>query len=129
MNTMTPVDKGATAPNPARAEAALLPLVDVIEDADGIVLIADLPGVAKEQLSLRVLDDQLHIEGDLALPLPAGAQGCRNEVRRSHYRRAFTLSKELDANQVSAELAHGVLRVRIPKAAHAQPRRITVQLS
>jgi HSP20 family molecular chaperone IbpA len=50
-------------------------------------------------------------------------------VSRSRYRRAFTLSKELDADKVSAELAQGVLRVRIPKAEHAQPRKITVNVS
>jgi HSP20 family molecular chaperone IbpA len=50
------------------------------------------------------------------------------EVGLSHYRRAFTLSKELDAGKVSAELSQGVLRVRIPKADHAQPRKITIQV-
>jgi HSP20 family molecular chaperone IbpA len=49
-------------------------------------------------------------------------------VTLSRYRRTFTLSKELDADSVSAELEQGVLRVRIPKARHAQPRRISVQV-
>lgn len=47
---------------------------------------------------------------------------------RARYRRAFTLSKELDADKVGAELSQGVLRVRIPKAAHAQPRKIEVKV-
>jgi HSP20 family protein len=50
-------------------------------------------------------------------------------VQRTHYRRAFTLSRELDPDKVSAELSQGVLRLRIPKAEHAQPRRITVQVA
>jgi HSP20 family molecular chaperone IbpA len=50
-------------------------------------------------------------------------------VQRSRYRRAFALSKELDADKVSAEMSQGVLRVRIPKAAHAQPRRVQVQVT
>ena len=45
------------------------------------------------------------------------------------YRRTFTLSKELDADKVGAELAKGVLRLRIPKAEHAQPRRIEVKVA
>ncbi len=49
------------------------------------------------------------------------------DVDLSRYRRVFTLSKELDADKVSADLKHGVLTLRIPKAAHAQPRRIAVQ--
>ena len=51
------------------------------------------------------------------------------EVRLSRYCRAFTLSKELDADKVNAELTQGLLRVRIPKAEHAQPRKITVQVN
>ncbi|WP_374436851.1 Hsp20/alpha crystallin family protein [Inhella sp.] len=113
----------------AEAEAALLPPVDVVEDSTGITLYADMPGVPKEHLQLRVDGDQLSIEGELVLPAPAQLQPSHVEVNLQRYRRRFTLSKELDANQVSAELAHGVLRVRIPKAAHAQPRRIEVQVA
>ena len=51
------------------------------------------------------------------------------EVNLSRYRRTFTLSKELDADKVSAELSQGVLRLRIPKAEHAQPRKIAVQVN
>lgn len=109
--------------------AALLPPVDVVEDSTGITLYADMPGVPKDRLQLRVDGDQLSIEGELVLPTPAQLQPSHVEVHLQRYRRRFTLSKELDPNQVSAELAHGVLRVRIPKAAHAQPRRIEVQVA
>jgi HSP20 family molecular chaperone IbpA len=111
-----------------RQEPALLPPVDVIEDATGITLFADLPGVPKDKLSLRVDGDQLAIEAELALTVPQGMSPSHAEVTLSRYRRAFTLSKELDADKVSAELNHGVLKVRIPKAAHAQPRKIAVQV-
>lgn len=116
-------------PNRAEPDAALLPPVDVVEDASGITLYADMPGVPKERLQLRVEDDQLSIEGELVLPAPANLQPSHVEVNLQRYRRRFTLSKELDAERVSAELAQGVLRVRIPKAAHAQPRRIEVQVA
>lgn len=111
-----------------RQEPALLPPVDVIEDATGITLFADLPGVPKDKLGLRVDGDQLAIEAELALSVPQGMGASHAEVTLSRYRRAFTLSKELDADKVSAELNHGVLKVRIPKAAHAQPRKIAVQV-
>lgn len=110
-------------------EPALLPPVDVIEDSTGITLLADLPGVPRDKLALRVDGDQLLIEAELSLSLPEGVQASHAEVTLSRYRRAFTLSKELDAEQVSAELTHGVLKVRIPKAAHAQPRKIAVQVA
>ena len=96
--------------------------------ASGITLYADLPGVPREALQLQVDGDQLTLEGELRLDLPEGLQPSHAEVRLQRYRRQFSLSKELDASKVSAELAHGVLRVHIPKAAHLQPRRIQVQV-
>ncbi|MBZ0250188.1 MAG: Hsp20/alpha crystallin family protein [Burkholderiales bacterium] len=110
----------------APAEAALMPPVDVIEDANGITLYADLPGVPKEKLNLHVEADTLTIEGELALAMPDGMEATHVEVALPRYRRVFTLSKELDAGKVAAEFAHGVLKLRIPKAEHAQPRKIQV---
>ena len=114
---------------PARNEGSLLPPVDVIEDATGITLYADLPGVPKSGVQVRVDGDQLTLEGEMTLAVPQGMQPTHAEVRRSRYLRAFTLSKELDAGQVSAEMSHGVLRLRIPKVPHAQPRRVQVQVA
>jgi HSP20 family molecular chaperone IbpA len=108
---------------------AVLPPVDVIEDATGITLYADLPGVSREQLNLRVEADTLSIEGEVALTTPEGLHASHAEVSVPRYRRAFTLSKELDADKVNAEFAQGLLRVRIPKAEHAQPRKIAVQVN
>jgi len=127
MSELTQTRNETTAP--ARQEPALLPPVDVVEDATGITLYADLPGVPRDRLNLRVEGDQLSIEAEAVLAAPQGMEPTHAEVGLSRYRRAFTLSKELDADKVSAELAQGVLRVRIPKAAHAQPRRITVNVA
>jgi HSP20 family molecular chaperone IbpA len=112
-----------------REERALLPPVDVIEDSTGITLYADLPGVARERLELRVEGDTLSIEGEFALAVPQQMQASHAEVQLNRYRRTFTLSKELDPAKIGAELSQGVLRVRIPKAEHAQPRRIAVQVN
>jgi HSP20 family molecular chaperone IbpA len=111
-----------------RDEVALLPPVDVIEDATGITLYADLPGVPKDKLTLQVEADALSIEGELALTIPEGMEATHAEVSLPRYRRVFTLSKELDVGKVSAELNQGVLRLRIPKAEHAQPRRVEVKV-
>jgi HSP20 family molecular chaperone IbpA len=107
-------------------EAALMPPVEVIEDASGITLRADLPGVPKENLDLHVEGETITIEGELHLPVPDGLDVTHAEVSLPRFRRVFTLSKELDGSQISAELADGVLTLRIPKAEHAQPRRIQV---
>jgi HSP20 family molecular chaperone IbpA len=114
-------------PDPA-TEAALMPPVDVIEDSTGITLYADLPGVPKDKLSLQVEADTLTIEGEINLATPEGMEASHAEVSLPRYRRAFTLSKELDASKVSAELKNGVLTLRIPKAEHAQPRRISINV-
>lgn len=111
---------------PARDQRALLPPVDVIEDASGITVYADLPGVSRERLDLRVEGDMLTIEGELALALPTDMQASHAEIEQARYRRSFALSEELDAEQIRAELSQGLLRLRIPKAEHARPRRIAV---
>lgn len=131
MNAVTQTDTKAVTPTRADADrraSTLLPPVDVIEDPTGITLYADLPGVPRDKLDLRVQADQLVIEAELVIALPQGMAPSHAEVQVSRYRRTFTLSNELDADKVSAELSHGVLQVRIPKAAHAQPRRIAVNV-
>ncbi len=115
-------------PPSVRPGSALQPPVDVLEDASGITLYADLPGVSREQLQVKVDGDQLTVEADLVLPVPQGLTANHIEVPLARYRRSFVLSKELNAERVSADLQHGVLRVTIPKAEHAQPRRIAVQV-
>lgn len=109
------------------SEEALIPPVDVTEDAGGITLWADLPGVSRDNLHLQVESDTLTILAQADLKLPQGMTPNHSEVGIARFRRVFTLSRELDTEKVSAELAQGVLKLRIPKAAHAQPRRIPVQ--
>jgi HSP20 family protein len=112
----------------ATAEApSILPPVDVIEDASGITLQADLPGVPRERLNVHVEGDVLIVEGEIALEMPKELEATHIEVSLPRYRRVFTLSKELDPTRLSAELKQGVLSLRIQKAEHAKPRRITVQ--
>ncbi len=113
----------------ARDEATLLPPVDVIEDTGGITLYADLPGVPKDQLNLHVEADTLTIEGTVTLPLPADMEATHTEVSLPRYRRVFTLSKELDTDKVAAEFNNGLLKLRIPKAEHAQPRKIEIRVN
>ena len=126
MSETTAVSKESKA---SREEAALVPPVDVIEDASGITLYADLPGVPKEKLNLHVDAGTLTIEGELGLEMPEAMESTHAEVSLPRYRRTFTLSRELDADKVSAEFAHGVLKLRIPKAEHALPRKIEISVA
>jgi len=108
-------------------QRAVPPAVDVYEDDAGITLLADMPGVARDQLELKVEGDALSIEGGVRALTPEGLEAVYAEVRVPRYRRTFTLSRELDTSKVNASLKDGVLTLRIPKQAHAQPRRIEVQ--
>ncbi len=116
------------AANTLRADVYMTPPVDVIEDASGITLYADLPGVPKDKLNLQVEADALTIEGEVVLNAPEGMEGLHAEISLPRYRRVFTLSKELDAEHVNAEFKHGVLKLHIPKAAQARPRKISVDV-
>jgi HSP20 family molecular chaperone IbpA len=112
-----------------RSDAALMPPVDVIEDSTGITLRADLPGVPKDKLKLQVEAGTLTIEGEVSIAMPENMEATYAEIEVPRFRRVFTLSKELDTGKVSAEFKHGVLSLRIPKAEHAQPRRIDIKVS
>lgn len=108
------------------AQRAVLPAVDVFEDPSGITLLADMPGVPKDLLELKVEGESLLIEGGVWPRTPDGLEAIYAEVRVPRYRRSFTLSRELDTTRIEANLKDGVLSLRIPKQAHAQPRRIPV---
>ena len=112
-----------------RQATPLVPRVDVSEDATGITLLADLPGVSREALQVRVDHDSLTVEGEIRPDLPEGLEPVYAEVQVARYKRVFTLGRELDTNAISAVLKDGVLNVRIPKQSHAQPRRIEVRVA
>lgn len=104
-----------------------MPRVDIIEDQTGITLWADLPGVSRDALEIKVEGDTLTIEGNVSLPVSEGMEPIYAEVRAPRYARSFTLSRDLDTAGIQAKLNQGVLELRIPKHQQAQPKRITVQ--
>lgn len=132
MNTsccaMTKPAQTGNVTNAANENATMLPPVNVIEDSEGITLTADMPGVPKEKLSLQVEADALIIEGEVSLEIHAGMEATHVELSFPRYRRVFTLSKELDSEKVSAEFTQGVLKLRIPKAVHAQARKVEIKV-
>jgi HSP20 family molecular chaperone IbpA len=115
-------------PAPARTTPALLPPVDVFEDASGITLLADLPGVNRDDLAIGVDGRSLTIEAPVRLGESESLQSVYTEVRANHYRRSFELSADLDTARIDAGLKDGVLTLRIPKLEQAKPRRIDVRV-
>ena len=107
--------------------APLVPPVDIIEDADAIIVKADLPGVSRENLTIGVEGETLTVEATVNLGETSSMQSVYAEIRVPQYKRSFVLSRDLDAEKINASLANGVLTLRIPKAEQAKPRRIEVK--
>ncbi|WP_246797380.1 Hsp20/alpha crystallin family protein [Burkholderia perseverans] len=136
-------DHTATAPQAAAPEAAtpqagvrhepaatrsvtVTPAVDIVEDAQGVTLRADLPGVAKAGLDLRVHEARLTIDARAELPDTAGLRVQHAEWHAPRYLRSFTVSPYLDTSRIDASLRDGLLTLRIPRRDEALPRKIEV---
>ncbi len=96
---------------------ALIPPVDIFEDASA----------AKDRLTIDVHGETLTIDAEFGLGEPAHTQPIYTEVRAPHYRRSFTLSRDLDTSRIDASLKDGVLNLRLPKVEAARPRRVEVR--
>jgi HSP20 family molecular chaperone IbpA len=101
--------------------------VDIFETGEGIVLRADMPGVSKERLNLRVEGNNLIVEGSIGIAPQEQMTALYADVRSTLYRRSFALSNELEADRIDANLKDGVLTVLIPKRAELCARRIEVK--
>ena len=118
---------GSAAQRAQSAEAPIRPPVDIWEDKNGITLCADMPGVSKDRLNLRVDGNNLIVEGQVQLELSEKAEALYADVRSSLFRRSFSLSGELETGTIEASLKDGVLTIHIPKRAELRPRKIEVQ--
>lgn len=107
-------------------EIVLRPAVDIYEDDKGITLKADLPGVSRERLDVALDGNNLSIEGKAEIEMPEGMEALYADIRSTRFRRGFTLSNELEADNISAEMNDGVLTLHLPKRAELQPRKIQV---
>src|SRR5215207_9228179 len=90
---------------PAREpEHALIPAADIFEDADGISVVLDMPGVSKDRLHVKAEGNGLIVEGDAKIPMPEGMEAVYADVHAARYRRSFGLTSELDAERIEAGL-------------------------
>ena len=113
----------------AREESlTLVPPVDIYENAQGITVQADMPGVSKDGLNIQADRNSLVIEGNAVIDVPAAMEAIHADVQATRYRRSFALSAELDAERIEATLKDGVLTLRIPKRAEFRPRKVEVRV-
>ena len=110
-------------------QGALAPAVDIAEGESEITLFADMPGVSKERLTIKVDGDTLTIEGQAQIDVPEKIELLHSEVRSPYFRRSFTLSRDLDPAKIEATLRNGVLQMHIPKSEEARPKRIEVKVA
>lgn len=134
MNTQTQLaerDNGSVARNgdaQAQKGPAIVPAIAIYEDAHGIMLWADLPGVSRDQLSVHVQDGNLFIEGQASIDTPDGLRLHHAEIREPRFARAFSLSADCNISKIDAHLTDGVLKLGIPRREEARPRRIEVSV-
>jgi HSP20 family molecular chaperone IbpA len=122
-----PPSAQSAGPEAAAEQVLFTPPIDIYDSPEGLVLIADLPGVKLDTLELQVQDNRLTLLGHVTPAAPPGARLIHKEYAEGDFLRSFILSDEVDHERIKARLNNGVLEVILPKAAKAPPRRIQVK--
>lgn len=102
------------------------PLVDVFSEGDDYVLVAELPGVRKEDLDVQVKGDTVRIQGKKLVELAADVSVHRRERSEGKFDRTLSFPAQLDAAKSSADYRDGVLTLRLPRAESEKPRSVTI---
>ena len=108
-------------------ERTLTPPVDIYETEDGLTVVVDLPGVAKGDVDVNVENDLLTISGKASTRTPGEKR--YQEYALANYFRQFQLSEKVDREKIQAEIKHGVLKLHLPKAEAAKPKKISVKVA
>ncbi|PLX99603.1 MAG: hypothetical protein C0623_08875 [Desulfuromonas sp.] len=123
--SMTVQNENNVVKESTRDQQYINPAVDIFETEDVLTLIADMPGVTKDQLEIDIDQGILSIEA--AADHGIKGEALYREFRPSGYYRQFRLLEDFDASKADAELKNGVLTLRLPKAEAAKPRKIAVK--
>lgn len=107
-------------------ERYLVPPVDIYDTPEGLVLLADVPGVSKEDLDVRIDNNVLTFQAKAKHAAPGEA--VYREYELTNFFRQFELSEEVDQGKISAQLTHGVLTLHLPRVEKAKPRKVDVQV-
>ena len=121
---LAPREPQTVAKNEAKGRT-VAPPVDVYENREEFLLIADMPGTTKEDLHIHLDKGQLTF--DARRTEPGEGRRLASESRGTQYHRAFSVPQGIDVDRVTADLSDGVLRVHLPKSAAIKPRQIQVR--
>jgi HSP20 family molecular chaperone IbpA len=102
------------------------PNVDIFEDDQALTIVADMPGVPSENVSIDLRNDVLSLSGVPLVSVTEKEEHVVHEYDTGKYFRQFTLSEVIDQEHIDAKLNNGVLRVTLPKVGPAKPRKIEI---
>ena len=111
-----------------RPGRVFLPAVDIFETPEALTLVADMPGVASDKVTLDIKDNHLVISGEITPPLAPGETLQLQEYYTGDFQRDFHLGAAIDQARIEATMKDGVLRLLLPKAEKAKPRKIEVKV-
>lgn len=103
------------------------PRTNLYDTGDTLELLTEVPGIAREDLNVKIQGNYLEISGSPKNDIPAGYTVHRSERGGSSFSRSFTLPYEVDANKVTATLKDGLLRMTLPKSEAAKPKLIDIK--
>ena len=109
-----------------RPGKAFVPRVDIYETDDSLVIVADMPGVDENSIDIMLEKNVLSLKGNISFETPDNYSLAYCEYEVGDYERSFTLSDEIDRDNIEASISDGVLRVTLPKAGPAKTRKISV---
>ena len=116
-------------PEQTRVRRVYSPRVDIFEKDNTIVLLADMPGTDEKNINISLEKNILTITGEVDVQQRQGYQLEYAEYGVGDYSRSFTVSEDIDRDKIEATVKNGVLRLTLPKAEAAKPRRIDVRAS
>ena len=102
-----------------------IPQVDIYEDSKVITVLADMPGVDKQGVTIDLKEDQLTINGKVESS-EKGETLLHKEYEVGNYFRQFTMSDAIDRNKITAKMADGVLTLTLPQAEKAMRKKIEI---
>lgn len=114
-------------PEPTRSGPVYMPAVDIFETDQAITVLADMPGVEPENLTIDLKENTLNLTGRVTPVESPKESYLLFEHRAGTFQRKFTLSEAIDQSRIDAKLTDGVLRLELPKVEKAKPRQIAVR--
>jgi HSP20 family protein len=130
MTTATQVEKKqgeVFSPERMKAGHVFTPRVDIVETSDELVLVADVPGARADSVDINFEQGELTISARVLQRQDQDAQYLLHEYGVGDFYRVFHIGEAIDSTQISAEVVNGVLKVHLPKAESAKPRKIAVK--